>query len=331
MVKYLPAQPAHKVADILLSIYSKTAGNKKPPEWRPLHWKNLYFPNPLAPAGGIDKSAKHLKAWWALGAGFIEVGTVTPLPQKKNIGPTLKRDWDKKILWNHLGFPNEGALAVQKRLKSLKNFRPTPIFANIGKNRTTPNDSAHTDYLKCISILHPYVDGFVINISSPNTKDLTDLTKPPLLKHLLCTIRQKLNSLEQPKPFLIKWMPDMEEEDFLTSLDIALAEGAEGHIISNTSSKREKDLIGMFPEYGGISGTPLTAISKQRLVLARKHLGSERKKQLIISVGGALTPEDIFERLNLGADLVQSYSALVFYGPFFLRKVFQATKGIPDH
>lgn len=314
------------MADSLLSLCSKTTGNKKPPEWRPVYWKNLYFPNPLAPAGGTDKSAKHLKILWALGAGFIEIGTVTPLPQKKNPGPTLKRNWRKKILWNYLGFPGQGMEIVKKRLENLQSFHPTPVFANIGKNRVTSNETAYKDYLKCISTLHPYVDGFVINISSPNTKSLKDLANPPELKKLLKAIKKKLLSLEQPKPFFIKWSPDRKEKEFLKSLDIALEEGADGHIICNTSSKREKGITDTFPEYGGISGSPLADISKKRLILTQKHLGSERKKQLIISVGGVLKPEDVFERLDLGADLVQTYSALVFRGPFFFYQVFQADK-----
>ena len=317
----LPPDFAHQLADLFLSAYSKTRGNKNPPKWKPVHWKNFYFPNPLAPAGGVDKSAKHLKAWWALGAGFIEVGTITPLPQKKNPSPTLKRNIKTQALWNHLGFPGEGLKVIQKRLKKWQKFRPTPIFANIGKNRTTNNENAEKDYIKCISSLYPYVDAFVINISSPNTKGLGDLAQPKRLKIFLQAIYQSLKSFEKnKKPFFIKWSPDLKNDDFLESLDIALECGAEGHIICNTSTQRETNSI--FPSHGGISGAPIANISKKRLKLIHKHLGKERKSQLLISVGGVLRPEDVFERLIMGADLVQTYSALVFQGPFFLRKVF---------
>ncbi len=318
----IPPGFAHQLADLFFSIYSSAIGNKKPPEWNSVHWKNLYFPNPLSPAGGVDKSAKHLKAWWALGAGFIEVGTVTPLPQKKNPGSTLKRNIKEQALWNHLGFPGEGLEKVQKRLKELQDFHPTPIFANIGKNRNTQNEKAEEDYIQCISSLYPYVDAFVINISSPNTKGLGELAQPKRLKTLLQAIFKALHSTEKnKKPFFIKWSPDLKEDEFLQSLDIALECGAEGHIICNTSTQREINNI--FPNYGGISGAPLANISKKRLKLTNKHLGIERKNQLLISVGGILKPEDVFERLNMGADLVQTYSALVFQGPFFLQKVFQ--------
>ena len=325
LLSFLPSSLANQLADSLLSVYSGMTGNRKPPEWRPVHWKKLYFPNPLAPAGGVDKSAKHLKAWWALGAGFIEVGTITPLPQKKNPGPTLKRDWKTQALWNHLGFPGDGVETVQRRLNQLQNFRPTPVFANIGKNRQTKNDNAEADYLQCISSLYPYVDAFVINISSPNTTELKKLSQPQRLKKLLQAIRQKLSSFEKTKPFFIKWSPDLSEKEFLQSLNIALECGAEGHIICNTSTQRETNNV--FPEYGGVSGAPLADISKKRLQLTQEHLGTERKNQLLISVGGVLRPEDVLERLSLGADLVQTYSALVFQGPLFFRQVFLLKTG----
>ena len=319
VTRLMPSGLSHQLAELFLSVYSQSIGVKKPPEWRARKWKNLYFPNPLAPAGGMDKSAKHLKAWWALGAGFIEVGTITPLPQKKNPGPVLKRDWKTQTLWNHLGFPGEGMETACKRLKTLYKVRPTPIFANIGKNRNTPNKKAHEDCLKCVRALYPYVDAFVINVSSPNTKKLQDLAGPRELKSLLSPIRQQLSSFQKGKPFFVKWSPDPGERDFLRSLDTALECGAEGHIISNSSAQiRGKKLFP--PDRGGLSGAPLSEPAKRRLQLIYKHLGTETKNQLIVSVGGVLKPEDVFERLNMGADLVQTYSALVFQGPFFLRQ-----------
>ena len=310
---------AHYMAHLLLSAYSQIQGCPKPLKWQSLCWKGMDFPNPLAPAGGMDKNAKHLPAWWALGAGFIEIGTITPMPQKKNPGMTLKRSYRPETLWNHLGFPNEGVRAVQKNLKKWKDYRPTPIFANIGKNRQTPNDRAEEDYLKCITELFSYVDAFVINISSPNTQGLTKLSEPLRLKRLLAEIHKHLSHFKQKKPFLIKWGPDMSELDFLHSIDIALECGAEGHIICNSSLRRQASST--WPTHGGLSGASLIQVSKQRLHLIQKHLGMERKNQLIVSVGGVLTVEEVFERLKCSADLVQVYSALVFKGPFFLKQV----------
>ncbi len=307
---------AYQVAHLLLDLYSRTSPEKKVPEWRSVRWKDMYFPNPLGPAGGMDKSARHLKAWWTLGAGFMEVGTITPLPQKKNPGPTLKRSFKQKTLWNHLGFPGEGMEVVQKRLKALKGDRPTPLFANIGKNRHTPNDRAEEDYQKCIAMLFPYVDAFVINISSPNTKHLSQLAEPKHLKKLLTAVKEALQ--DHKKPFLIKWAPDMNEKDFGQALDMALESGAEGHIMGNSLTQHPPSSF--WPSYGGLSGAPLRTLARQKLTFLQKHLGAERKNQLLVSVGGVLTVEEVFERLEWGADLVQVYSALVFEGPSFLKR-----------
>ena len=237
-VDYFP-HTAHQTAHFLLSVYSTYTKIKKPVIWEPVRWNDLYFPNPLGPAGGMDKSAQQVKAWWALGAGFVEVGTITPCHKKKNPGLTVKRSFSQKTLWNHLGFPGAGALTVQKRLKYLKGFSPTPILANIGKNRSTPNERAEEDYQKCIALLSPYVSAFVINVSSPNTPNLTDLTEHRRLKTLLKAIQKALNGFEKKKPFLIKWGPDMSSDDFLRAVDVALECGAEGHIICNSSKKKE--------------------------------------------------------------------------------------------
>ena len=156
-------------------------GDKKPPRWKSFKWGNMEFPNPLAPAGGVDKSARHMKAWWALGAGFIEVGTITPLPQKVNKGVSLKRNIKEQALWNYMGFPGDGLKLICDRLTN-NSSRPTPVFANIGKNRYTPLEEADQDYIQCISALNSCVDAFVINISSPNTKDLRNLSTPSYLK-----------------------------------------------------------------------------------------------------------------------------------------------------
>ena len=318
---------SYQVAHLLLSLYSQMAPKKTPPEWHSFYWKDIYFPNPLGPAGGMDKSAQHLRAWWALGAGFMEVGTITPLPQKQNASPTLKRCYKQKTLWNHLGFPGEGVDVVQKRLKSLQNYKPTPLFANIGKNRHTPNNKAEEDYQKCIAKLSPYVDAFVINISSPNTKNLSQLSEPQKLKQLLQAVKGALK--EHKKPFLVKWALDMNEKDFLQALDIALKNGAEGHIIGNSLTWREPNSF--WPSYGGLSGAPLKPFSQKKLTLLKKHLGPEKKNQLIVSVGGVLKPEEVFERLKWGANLVQVYSALVFEGPSFLRKAAQLSPPPPSY
>ena len=314
----LPPYLSHQLGSSALSALSSVSIQKKPPKWRSFQWKNLYFPNPVGPAGGVDKSARQVRAWWALGAGVIEAGTITLKAQKANPGPILKRNTQKEVLWNFMGFPNEGALKTAKRLKTLQSFKPTPVFANIGKSRHTPLSKAYQDYVKCIDILHPYVDAFVINISSPNTEGLMDLSQPSYLTELLTAIGRQVRDLDKPKHFFVKWSPDMKEDLFLKGLDIANGCGAGGHIICNTSRHLNR-LSGFFPNQGGLSGRFLAGLSKDRLKIAHKHLSSDRNKYLLISVGGVMSAEDVGERLDMGADLVQCYSALVFKGPgFFL-------------
>ena len=317
----MPAHWSHLLASPCLSIFSSIAGSRKPPHWKSFKWGNLEFPNPLAPAGGVDKSGRQIKAWWALGAGFIEVGTITPLPQKANKGVILKRNIRNQALWNYMGFPGDGVQAVCNRLKALGTQRSTPIFANIGKNRDTVLEESYKDYIQCISVLNPYVDAFVINISSPNTKGLRNLSTPTYLKTLLDQINCHFSSMKDKKPVFIKWSPDMDERDFLNALDQAGAYGVEGHIICNSSQILGRNLQQcVFSKHGGVSGSPLIDIARQRLMLAHKHLAYDRKKYLLISSGGVLKPEDVFERLDIGANLVQVYSALIFDGPHFFLK-----------
>ncbi len=313
------------------AFVSKGKCSVSPPVWRSVRWRDLYFPNPLAPAGGVDKSACHIKAWWALGAGFLEIGTITPEPQTKNTGVVLKRDIATQALWNYLGFPNMGAGAVAKRLKKVSDRKWTPIFANIGRNASTPNSEAEKDYLKCIDILHPYVSGFVINISSPNTKGLRGLARPTALKKLLTKVRDKIAHLPEVNlPFLVKWSPDLSEKDFLHGVDVAMECGVSGHILCNSTTFRNEGAgeAKVFPLHGGVSGMPLARRAKHQLVLVQKHLGVDRIGQLLVSVGGVMSAEDVFQRLAMGADLVQVYSALVFEGPWFFRQVSQKSRSV---
>ena len=322
----MPAGWSHQLADSCLSAFSVLAGKKPPPCWRGFKWKQIQFSNPLGLAGGVDKSARHIRAWQALGAGFIEVGTITPLPQKVNPGRVLKRNIGQKALWNYMGCPGEGALKISARLKALQRFKSVPVFANIGKNSNTALDLAYQDYTSCISKLSPYVDAFVINISSPNTEGLRSLAGSKYLKNLLEKIYQKSSGLAENRPIFVKWSPDMKEQDFLSALDTAGGCGVEGHIICNSSQELGRT-GNAFPKTGGVSGAPLAKTAKKRLALAHKYLSRSRKKYLLISSGGVLKPEDLFERLDRGADLVQVYSALVFYGPHFFLKaknLFQA-------
>jgi dihydroorotate dehydrogenase len=313
---WLSPSLAHKLSPPLLNGLHLFTPNQKPPEWRPLDWRGLHFPNRLGVAGGVDKDARNVKAWWSLGAGFIEVGTITPQPQPGNTAPVVGRDISHLALWNRLGFPSQGVTRVKKRLERLPRPFQTPVFANIGKNALTPLDQAHEDYISLLQSLRGTVDGFVINISSPNTKGLRELLRPERLTDFLSPI---LQARPGDAPVLLKLSPDMNDEELERVLEISHALNIDGWILTNTSASIRDGLN--FPKEGGVSGKPLNERSRQVLRNTLQVLGERRKGKLVVSVGGILSADDVTERLELGADLVQVYSALIFEGPRFFLKV----------
>lgn len=314
---WLSPSLAHKISPPVLNGMKFLSPGGRPPEWRPLNWRGLHFPNRLGVAGGVDKDAKNIKAWWTFGAGFLEVGTITPEPQPGNTPPVLDRDVPHQAVWNRLGFPSQGAKKVAQRLKKLRRPFPGPIFANIGKNASTPLEQAGQDYIQLLGELAGTVDGFVINISSPNTKGLRELLKPENLTDFLNPI-MSARPLDGA-PILLKLSPDMTDAELENALHISHGVGIDGWILTNTSQGIRDNLN--FPKEGGVSGKPLASRSREVLTQTLKILGPKRDGRLVISVGGILTPEDVVDRLDLGADLVQVYSALIFEGPTFFRQV----------
>lgn len=287
----------------------------QPPKWDSFEWRGLHFPNRLGIAGGVDKDAQNIRAWWAMGAGLVEVGTITPQPQPGNPPPVVDRDTAKGALWNRLGFPSQGVKRVRDRLLKVKKPFAAPVFANIGKNATTTLEDAHHDYVELLQELNGIVDGFVINISSPNTKGLRELLKPERLKDFLTPILAARKSA----PILLKLSPDLQDNELENALQVSSELNIDGWILTNTSQGLREGL--KFPAEGGVSGKPLTARSRELLKRTSSLLNGSRRDRLLVSVGGVMTPEDVFERLEMGADLVQVYSALIFEGPYFFRKV----------
>ena len=319
----LPVSLAHHIAPFLLKLISSIRSYQVN-RWSSFQWRNLQFSNPLGPAGGIDKNAFNVSDWWKWGVGFVEIGTVTPKAQKSNPHPLLLKDIQNKNLWNHLGFPNKGSDLVKKRILKLKKSYATPLFLNIGKNRQTPENKAYKDYIFLIQVFRNLVDGFVVNISSPNTKGLRNLLSPQKIKDFLVPIVKIAKQGPQPCHLFLKLSPDMTQSNFLYVIDESLHLGFDGWVLTNTTQDRPTS--SSYPQAGGISGTFLKEKSLQCLKLAHNHLNQKlgvqkRKDYLLISVGGVLQPSDVFERLKAGADLVQVYTALVFEGPYFFQKV----------
>lgn len=275
----------------------------------------LSFPNPLGLAAGMDKDARALGAWWALGFGFAEVGTLTPRPQEGNPRPRLFRLPEDGALINRMGFNNQGAL---KAAEGLRAFRarglPLPVGVNLGKNRDTPLERAAEDYLEALRVLEPHGDYFVLNVSSPNTPGLRTLQEGPFLDELLSRLRPATG-----KPLLLKVAPDLSLEALDTVLELAHKRRLQGLVAVNTTLSRESLRSPWAREAGGLSGRPL----KGRALEVLRHLAQGAKGLTLVSVGGVETPEDLWERFKAGARLVQAYTGFVYGGPFFPRRMLQ--------
>ncbi len=317
----LPPTWAYQLAPLALKLHTKFS-QPKAYEWRSFHWQGLYFPNRLGTSGGVDKNAEHILDWWSFGVGFQELGTVTPLGQDANPGTIIDRNSAQRAVWNKMGFPNLGSDVFLSNINLTRRPYLTPLFINIGKNRNTPIEKAHEDYILGVRKFHSAADAFVINISSPNTSGLRDLLKKDNLKNFLDPIvacNLELSGAHAPKPLLLKLSPDQSLDELETTLDTSCSLGLDGWILTNTTTQLGRKFG--FPDLGGVSGAPLAPTSKQLLKAAVEILGKRRSGKLLVSSGGVLSSEDVMERLELGADLVQVYAALIFEGPQFFSQV----------
>ena len=320
---WIPPQWSHHLSPYMLNLLYKSKPRKnKKYHWKEVHWEGLTFRNPLGTAGGLDKNGQNIEAWWNLGAGFLELGTVTPLPQAASPGLILDRDIKGQALWNAMGFPNKGAQNLKRQILKSKKRKvcPSPIFVNIGKNRWTSNKDASQDYCYLIEQFSDIADGLVINISSPNTKGLRDLLHKDHLSSFLNPLFETYLKQKKSPPLLLKISPDLSEEDLDPIIRATENSPLKGWILSNTTKRRR--LHSKFPQdYGGVSGAPLKGLAEKLLVLFQKKLGSSRSQYLIISTGGILNEKDVLQRLEMGANLTQIYSCLIFSGPKTFRKI----------
>ncbi|MBN7810109.1 quinone-dependent dihydroorotate dehydrogenase [Algoriphagus sp. H41] len=280
----------------------------------------LKFKNPVGLAAGLDKDAKLIDELAMLGFGFIEIGTLTPKPQEGNPLPRLFRLPQDKSLINRMGFNNGGVLAAVERLKKRKS--DVIVGGNIGKNKVTPNENAVDDYLYCLEALHPYVDYFVVNVSSPNTPNLRDLQEKEPLKQLLSAVKSANDQKAKPKPILLKIAPDLTDGQLDDIVEIVRETGIAGVIATNTTIDRsvlttpkgEVEAIGA----GGVSGKVLAKRSTEVIRYLHQKSGGEFP---IVGVGGIFSPEDAIEKLEAGASLVQVYSGMIYEGPSLIKKI----------
>ncbi len=289
----------------------------------------LKLKNPVGLGAGFDKNAKYMRELEALGFGFIEIGTVTPLPQVGNDKPRLFRLPEDKALINRMGFNNDGVKLITGRLNTWRNRRqatgngqPLIIGGNIGKNKVTPNDEAWKDYEICFKELHPYVDYFVVNVSSPNTPGLRELQEKESLRKILVHLQMINNGKAEAKPIFLKIAPDLTTEQVNDVIDLALEIKLDGLVATNTTTSREHlaTSYGQIQKIGagGLSGLPL----KNRSTEIVKYICQKTKGEIpVIASGGIFNGDDAREKLDAGAALVQVWTGFIYEGPGIVKNI----------
>ncbi|MDE1170851.1 MAG: quinone-dependent dihydroorotate dehydrogenase [Verrucomicrobium sp.] len=319
----LPPEAVHHAALRLLSSPAARllGGGAYPGPERKL-W-GLTFPNPLGLAAGFDKNGVALDGWEALGFGFMELGTVTPLPQPGNPKPRIFRLPGHGGLINRMGFPNEGAAALADRLRARKEtgrWPSVPVGINLGKGKATPLEEAPADYLACFRALRELGDYFVVNVSSPNTPDLRRLQDGAALARILDALQAE-NAQGTPKPILVKIAPDLTDEALAEAVAVLRQHGGAGIVATNTTL--DKSAVPL-KEAGGLSGAPLRRRSTEVIRFLARETGGALP---IIGAGGIFTAQDAREKLEAGASLLQAYTGLIYEGPGFVRAVCAGLRG----
>ncbi|RYY89112.1 MAG: quinone-dependent dihydroorotate dehydrogenase [Chitinophagaceae bacterium] len=330
----LPAETAHYVAMNLLKaacalppLRAMLRASFRGPQL-PKQSFGLQFRNPVGLGAGFDKNARYLRELEVLGFGFVEIGTVTPKPQAGNDKPRLFRLPKDGALINRMGFNNDGVEAVTTRLKKWRakelaaGHRSFSVGGNIGKNKSTPNEDAWKDYITCFSALHPYVDFFVVNVSSPNTPGLRALQERDALHGILTRLQELNRSASVQRPILLKIAPDLTEPQLDEVVDLALEIGLDGLVASNTTIDRsglntDQQSVADIGA-GGLSGKPL----RERSTAVLQHLTKRASGSIpIIGSGGIFTAADAKEKLDAGATLVEVWTGFIYEGPTIAKRI----------
>jgi len=297
--------------------------------------------NPIGLAAGFDKDGRIHPALFALGFGFVEIGTVTPRPQEGNPRPRLFRLKEDHAVINRMGFNNQGAWKMAERLvaNTLKiksadadifelsedypaNIASGMLGINIGKNKDTSLEKATDDYVSALSTLHPFAEYFTLNISSPNTEDLRNLQEKEALRILLDSVCARRDELDRNHsrntPLLVKLAPDLDGDALENSVHVIQEFSIQGVIATNTTVERPELKSKNRTETGGLSGKPLQKRSTAMIRTLFAELGADIP---IIGVGGIFNGADAYEKIRAGAAAVQIYTALIYEGPGLVRKV----------
>lgn len=331
----LDPETAHELAVDLMKVLSATPALRDGMAWanqlscevEPVNLFGLEFPNRVGLAAGFDKNAVCWRAFEALGFGHVEIGTVTFKAQPGNPKPRMIRYPQEETLLNRMGFNNEGAAAVAKRLQKLKGpgERGIPLGINIGKSKVAPIDEAVEDYLGSFDLLADLADYLVINVSSPNTPNLRQLQEGDRLRELLGALQERNKSRSEANgverlPILLKIAPDLTEGAIDDILEILFDLDYAGIIATNTTMARS----GRFEninQAGGLSGKVVENMSTEVV----RYISKKTEGKLpIIGVGGIDSPETAIRKLDAGASLVQIYSGMIYQGPFLAKRIARA-------
>lgn len=300
----LPPEAAHRLATASL----RPLRRPRQPPFDPSLAQTVFglrFPSPLGLAAGMDKGEVLAPAWFSMGFGWVEIGTITPRAQPGNAPPRLFRLVRDRAVINRMGFNNHGAEAVALRLSRL-GPQPGPLCLNVGRNKATPNERAAEDYAEAARALAPRADLIAINVSSPNTPGLRALQDE--LGSLVSAVRA---ALPQPRPVLVKLSPDEPDHRLVEMAKAAVAAGASGIVATNTTLDRSTVQGDRHAaEQGGLSGPPLRRRAEQICKLLHRAV-----QVPIVGVGGISTAEDAYARIRAGATLVQLYTGLIYEGP----------------
>lgn len=313
----VPPELAHNLAIRYFSNYKKKETELDDPILN-TNVCDLKFANPIGLAAGFDKNGKSFNGLFNLGFGFVEIGTITLKPQVGNKKPRIFRLLEDKAIINRLGFNNDGAQNILKRIQKKNSSESLGILGvNIGKNFDTM--SFFEDYKILLKIFYKDSNYITLNVSSPNTPGLRELQEKDNLDQLVKSICLEKRKYSLNVPIFIKIDPDLSDSSLKDIADIVLGSNINGVIISNTSIKRSNKLVSKYAlEKGGISGKPLLEISNEVL---RKFYILTNGKVPLIGVGGISSGKDVYEKVLNGASLVQMYTALVYYGPGIIKKI----------
>ena len=319
----LPPEQSQNISHFFLKLFSGLYKSKQ----THLFVKGLRVKNRLGLAAGLDKNARLINEFDNIGFGFVEVGTITPKAQYGNPKPRIKRLISHESLLNSLGFPNEGVRSIKSRLKKVSG--DICLGVNIGPNKDTVPEEVINDYLLCYEEVFEYADFVTINISSPNTPNLRSLHNAENFKAVIDAILNERNRHQKKPKVFIKISPDEESKTYTNLIETINNSAIDGVIISNTSNNQNlKKSLNVAHLPGGISGKSLKNSSNKILKEIKTMINKEK---IIVAVGGIFDVDSYNEKFELGADLVQMYTGLIYEGPNLVKRIVKNDKQISSN